>query len=414
VMGDEEIPDGVTAVIAPDVTDIVSHVAVRARNANLLFATCYDRHLFNRLKGLAGQRLDLSVNAAGDVVFEPAAKEIRPAPAHLHRARLAPTRPRFTAYAVLARDFQEGVVGAKSHNQARLRGKLPDWINLPPSVAVPFGVFEHVLSLPENRSVAGRCGALARELADDTPNKLSELREAIAGLIAPDEFAPALHQAVEEAGLPWPDDWNAAWTCIKRVWASKWNERAFHSRTAAGIAHDDLFMAVLIQQVVDAEYAFVIHTLNPLSGSKNEIYAEVVPGLGETVVANHPGRALSFAYDRNSGSSTLLSYPGKSIGLYGSGLIFRSDSNGEDLAGYAGAGLYDSVLLPPPREVLLDYSQERLAWDEAFRRELLSDIARIGMEVERACASPQDIEGAVAQRKYYLVQTRPQVGFENG
>jgi len=28
-------------------------------------------------------------------------------------------------------------------------------------------------------------------------------------------------------------------------------------------------------------------------------------------------------------------------------LIFRSDSNGEDLEGYAGAGLYDSITMDP-------------------------------------------------------------------
>ena len=54
VMGDEEIPEGVTAVIAPDVTDIVSHVAVRARNANILFASCHERHHFASLKARRG------------------------------------------------------------------------------------------------------------------------------------------------------------------------------------------------------------------------------------------------------------------------------------------------------------------------------------------------------------------------
>ena len=105
----------------------------------------------------------------------------------------------------------------------------------------------------------------------------------------------------------------------------------------------------------------------------------------------------------------LLAYPGKSVGLYGSGLIFRSDSNGEDLAGYAGAGLYDSSLLEPPRQVLLDYTREPLVWDEEFRKTLLLSVTRIGLEVERAFGSPQDIEGAVVKGQSYVVQSRPQV-----
>ena len=112
-----------------------------------------------------------------------------------------------------------------------------------------------------------------------------------------------------------------------------------------GMPHEDLFMAVLVQPVVEAEYAFVIHTVNPSSGNANELFAEVVLGLGETLVGNYPGRALSVVWDKTTEKQTLLSYPSKSIGLYGRGLIFRSDSNGEDLAGYAGAGLYDSILL---------------------------------------------------------------------
>jgi alpha-glucan,water dikinase len=138
------------------------------------------------------------------------------------------------------------------------------------------------------------------------------------------------------------------------------------------------------------------------------LYAEVVLGLGETLVGNYPGRALSFVSSKETLQSKLIAYPSKSIGLYGGGLIFRSDSNGEDLPGYAGAGLYDSVMLKPPRDAELDYSQERLVWDENFREELMRCIAKIGVAVENAFGSPQDIEGAIAHGEYYVVQSRDQ------
>jgi alpha-glucan,water dikinase len=180
-----------------------------------------------------------------------------------------------------------------------------------------------------------------------------------------------------------------------------------------GIDHADLFMSVLIQPVVESDYAFVIHTANPSTGNRDELYAEVVLGLGETLVGNYPGRALSFVWDKQREEARLISYPSKSVGLYGGGLIFRSDSNGEDLAGYAGAGLYDSVLLNPPREAQLDYSEEPLIWDEGFRRGLLLAIGRIGLAIEKALGSPQDVEGAVAKGEYFVVQTRPQVGLSS-
>lgn len=42
-------------------------------------------------------------------------------------------------------------VGAKSRNIGYLKGKVPSWIGIPTSVAIPFGVFEHVLSDESNK-----------------------------------------------------------------------------------------------------------------------------------------------------------------------------------------------------------------------------------------------------------------------
>jgi alpha-glucan, water dikinase len=412
VMGDEDIPEGVSAVIAPDVTDIVSHVAVRARNANLLFASCYDQDLFEHLKSLRGHFLQLDVNPAGDVVIQETSAEAREArkPEQSGKRKLSLVSKKFGKYALAISDFNEKVVGGKSLHLARLRGQLPDWIELPKSVAIPFGVFEKALGLSSNKDVVKRYDELVKQADTGGADILARLRETVLTLCAPDELGSALQQTMTSSGLEWPTDWEKTWNRIKQVWASKWNERAFLSRTRMGVPHESLFMAVLIQQVVPAEYAFVIHTVNPSTGNNKELFAEIVLGLGETLVGNYPGRALSFVWDKTAQKATILSYPSKSIGLYGSGLIFRSDSNGEDLEGYAGAGLYDSVLLDKPRETAIDYSEERLIWDQNFREDMATKIAKIGLEVERACGSAQDVEGGVAQGKFYVVQTRPQVG----
>lgn len=62
---------------------------------------------------------------------------------------------------------------------------------------------------------------------------------------------------------------------ISQVWASKWNERAYFSTRKVKLDHDYLCMAVLVQEIINADYAFVIHTTNPSSGDSSEIYAEV-------------------------------------------------------------------------------------------------------------------------------------------
>ena len=54
-------------------------------------------------------------------------------------------------------------------------------------------------------------------------------------------------------------------------------------------------------------------------------------------------------------------------------LIFRSDSNGEDLEGFAGAGLYESVMASPAEDRPVDYTEDKLFFDEvAVRLRLLA------------------------------------------
>jgi alpha-glucan,water dikinase len=416
VTGYEEIPHGVSAIITPAVVDLLSHIAVRARNAAVLFATCYRADPIMRLKALKGHTLKFGITPGGDVVFEEtgAAEEVLSAPATSVQRPL--TRPAFTRYAVTMDEFTEKNVGGKSNHLRLLKGNIPDWIGLPASAALPFGVFEKVLSQDDNRDCAEKIRELIQRLGDD-PEKfhrlLDEIRNTILDKKAPRELGTTLYSVMDASGIALPSNWEDVWNCIKLVWASKWNDRAYLSRKANGIPHEDLFMAVLIQRVVEAEYGFVIHTTNPVSQAKDEIYAELVLGLGEALVGNFPGKALSFRCKKGGGAPYILSFPSKSEGLYGGGVIFRSDSSGEDLAGFAGAGLYDSFLLPQPKKITLDYTKDRLIWDDDLRRDILSTVARIGSEVENALGSPQDIEGAYSKGRFFVVQSRPQVGVDN-
>ncbi|KAF7841479.1 Alpha-glucan water dikinase, chloroplastic [Senna tora] len=72
---------------------------------------------------------------------------------------------------------------------------------------------------------------------------------------------------------------------------------------------------------------------------------------------------LSISFDLSCLSLNLqvLGYPRKGVGLcIRRSIIFRSDSNGEDLEGYAGAGLYDSVAMDEEEKVVVDYSCDPL------------------------------------------------------
>eukprot|EP01025_Chloroclados_australasicus_P029395 TRINITY_DN2937_c0_g1_i17.p3 TRINITY_DN2937_c0_g1~~TRINITY_DN2937_c0_g1_i17.p3 ORF type:complete len:161 (-),score=18.39 TRINITY_DN2937_c0_g1_i17:329-751(-) len=136
-------------------------------------------------------------------------------------------------------------------------------------------------------------------------------------------------------------------------------------------------------------------------------------GLGESLVSGMvPGSSLAFVAKRdNLDEPEVLSYPSKSEAMFvRDSLIFRSDSNGEDLPGYAGAGLYESITMDPTQLEKVDFSADRLNTDAEYRRDLLSRICKVGNAIHEALGSAQDVEGVVdPQGAITVVQTRPQV-----
>ncbi|KAH9773138.1 alpha-glucan water dikinase 1 [Citrus sinensis] len=435
VKGEEEIPHGTVAVLTADMPDVLSHVSVRARNCKVCFATCFDPNILADLQSNEGKMLHLKPTSADIAYSVVEGSELQDSSsANLKEedgpsssvalvkkqfaGRYAITSDEFTGELVKLQNYiylfifhVEGsvlFVGAKSRNIAYLKGKVQSWIGIPTSVALPFGVFE--------KAVAEKLQILKQKLGEEDHSALREIRETVLQMKAPNQLVQELKTEMKSSGMPWPGDegeqrWEQAWMAIKKVWASKWNERAFFSTRRVKLDHEYLCMAVLVQEIINADYAFVIHTTNPSSGDSSEIYAEVVKGLGETLVGAYPGRALSFVCKKNDlKSPRVLGYPSKPIGLFiRRSIIFRSDSNGEDLEGYAGAGLYDSVPMDEAETVVLDYSSDRLITDGHFQQSILSSIARSGCEIEELFGSAQDIEGVVRDGKIYVVQTRPQM-----
>ncbi|KAA8533188.1 hypothetical protein F0562_033279 [Nyssa sinensis] len=390
VKGEEEIPDGTVAVLTPDMPDVLSHVSVRARNSKVCFATCFDPNILADLQAKEGKCLHLKPTSA-DIVYSEVkegdltsgsstnSKEVGALPS------VTLVRKQFGGrYAISSEEFTSEMVGAKSRNIAYLKGKVPSWVGIPTSVALPFGVFEKVLSDNSNKEVAEKLQFLKKKLGGGDFSALEEIRKTVLELAAPPQLVQELKNKMQSSGMPWPGDggqqrWEQAWMAIKKVWASKWNERAYFSTRKVKLDHDYLCMAVLVQEIINADYAFVIHTINPSSGDASEIYAEVVKGLGETLVGAYPGRALSFVCKKNDLNSPQV------------------------------LGLYDSVPMDEEEKVVLDYSSDPLMIDNNFRQSILSSIARVGNAIEELYGSPQDIEGVVKDGKIYVVQTRPQM-----
>ncbi|KAF5755016.1 putative alpha-glucan, water dikinase [Helianthus annuus] len=94
-------------------------------------------------------------------------------------------------------------VGAKSHNIAYLKGKVPSWVVIPTSVALPFGSFEKVLSDEFSQFDA-----------------LEEIRKTVLEIVAPPQLVQELKEKMQSSGMPWPGDegrhrWEQAWIALK-------------------------------------------------------------------------------------------------------------------------------------------------------------------------------------------------------
>jgi alpha-glucan,water dikinase len=128
---------------------------------------------------------------------------------------------------------------------------------------------------------------------------LSECRNLIMKLkLVNNENTKELSKSLTDFGIN-EKELQIAFECIKEVWASKYNERAYISTSKIGVKLEDIRMAILVQKIAPADYAFVIHTKNPSNNDENELYAEMVIGMGETLVGKYEGQSLSFTYNKS-------------------------------------------------------------------------------------------------------------------
>ncbi|HEU5425192.1 MAG TPA: PEP/pyruvate-binding domain-containing protein, partial [Nitrolancea sp.] len=137
---------------------------------------------------------------------------------------------------------------------------------------------------------------------------------------------------------------------VRACWASLWSPRAVDYRRRHGWAIPHLALAVVVQVMVPAEWAGVLFTADPVSGRRDRVVLEAVPGLGEALVS---GEATGHRY------------------------------------------------------VVTKRGQRVLSGDAALPRHLAADLARLGQRIEAAFARPQDIEWAYANGRVVVLQARP-------
>lgn len=411
VTGEEEIPDGAVAVICSTELDVLAHVCVRARNNKVLLAICFDSEIIREITGLVGMWVE-AVNSSVGISLNKTEASSEKTMTSLQREVKKPLP--LQEIVLKSEEFLEGRTGAKANNCAELQKRLPGHVGVPSSVALPYGTFEYFLLQAENESFHHEIENLLLQLTESSNSStfestLSLLKAETKKLTISYNSAETIQNLLETIGCK-KSAWDLAWTAIKQVWASKFNERVYLALLKSKISIEAVVMSVLCQEVISADYAFVLHTKNPMTNNSEEIYGELVIGLGETLVGAYEGRALGFISNKSTGKLEIQSFPSKSVCLKGSGFIFRSDSNSEDLPGFAGAGLFDSYIMDPAKEEIISYSKCEIVLNSAIREFLLKKVSEVGVLIEEIfCGVPQDIEGVIKNQQIFIVQSRPQV-----
>ena len=422
VDGNEEIPFnciGLIIIKSENFPDILAHVSVRARNLNCFFCVCFNENLCNDMLNLINNNvkfnlIDQEINfekinnedIKNDVIEEE--KNIK--------INIPNVGENYEKIFLELNEFNNKFVGAKSNNTLKIYKKIPDcdFIKYPESFAIPFNVNEYFLNLPENKEI--------KDILNENISKINSSlkKEEIKKLLdkckektlqikfIENSETKKLKEKLLNFGIN-KNDFEKSFNSIKKVWSSKYNERVYISLSKLGISIKEIKMSILCQKIIPAEFSFVIHTKNPITNNSNELFSEIVVGMGETLVGAYEGQSFSFIYYKNEKKFEIKSYPNKSFSLKNSGFIFRSDSNIEDLENFSGAGLFDSVCLIDDKIENIFYCENLLFNDKNFVNEMMEKISLLGIGVEKLCGCEQDIEGVYFNKEFYIVQTRPQV-----
>ena len=425
INGEEEIPfncEGLIIIKNENYPDILSHVSVRARNLNIPFIVCFNEDISNTIYKLVGNYVNVKIiNQNCEVIKTEHIENIEndnKNDKNVIKLNLKDVGEKYEKIYLEIDEFTNNNVGAKSLNTKKIYNKIElcPWLKYPESFSIPFNIMEFIINLEENKNIKEKINTYIKNLStfNNNNNKteiiniLENLKKLILKLNFPknNNQILLLSNKLESFGIK---NISLAFNAIKKVWASKFNQRVYLASNKLNISLNQIKISVLCQKIIPAEYAFVIHTKNPSNNNENELYCEIVKGMGETLVGSYQGQSFSFVFDKNKKNYQINTYSNKIISLLNEGFIFRSDSNFEDLEGFSGAGLFDSFCINNYKIINNCWYNDKLFMNKDFIENMINKISELGINVEKYFNEPQDIEGVYYNEEFYIVQTRPQV-----
>jgi pyruvate,water dikinase len=276
------------------------------------------------------------------------------------------------------------LVGGKGANLGELiRAGLP----VPPGFVITTDAYrayvaairEQILALDDPERIRSLFTA---PIPDDVAGELLTARKELGPAVAVRSSATA--EDLDDASFAGQQDTfldvrgdDALVAAVRDCWASLWTARAVAYRARRGIDSADVALAVVVQELVEADAAGVLFTANPTTGVRDEVVISAAWGLGEAVV----GGAVT--------TDDLVVE--KATGRVRS----RTTADKTVMTVATGAG-----------------TDERPVSADRRTRPVLDDaeaaaLAALGVRIEEWFGAPQDVEWARAADGFAIVQSRP-------
>ncbi|HXR04743.1 MAG TPA: PEP/pyruvate-binding domain-containing protein [Verrucomicrobiae bacterium] len=208
-----------------------------------------------------------------------------------------------------AGDKQLSLVGGKAFNLGKL---IAAGLPVPPGFCVTTTAFDHFLASCPRRTELSN---LLAQCSGDEIGRIAELSRKIRSCLAEDQLPEAVKDAVlsawrepggersfavrssatveDAAGISFAGQFetilnvrgaDALLEAIKTCWLSLFSERALVYVARQRVPAKKVRMAVVVQEMVEAERAGVVFTADPLTGATDRLVVECVSGLGEGLV----------------------------------------------------------------------------------------------------------------------------------
>ncbi len=170
---------------------------------------------------------------------------------------------------------------------------------------------------------------------------------------------------------------DALLAAVKQCWASLWTARAIAYRLKNQIDQTTVALAVVVQELVAADAAGILFTANPVNGKRDELLINAAWGLGEAVVSGAV-TPDTLTVEKATGRILHQEIAEKLL------MTVRTDGG--------------------TREAPVPDSQKHKAVLSAAQT---AELARIAVRIEQLYQMPMDVEWALVDGKFYIVQARP-------